>query len=335
MNEKDLLKGITINQWTNWENKAHVYYWNYSWSKKKELKNIINSVSPQTVFVNGIYSLYFNLLPVLYSLQTQGVRIIWSSRGMLHSGALAQKSLKKKLFFSLINRLKIPQRVSWHATDEQEASFIRQKMKTASTILIAGNYPNIIEALPILPKQKGSLVLGTIALISAMKNHQKVINALQNCAGAIKWIIYGPVKDEAYWKECRQLIQLLPPHIEVVYKGELQPTELRNALDEIQVFIMPSESENFGHAILEALSAAKPVITTNTTPFHALEQQQAGVAVDLKDITVSLTKAINLFTDMEAGIYKEFCNNATVVAREHVSESTLYLQYQTLFGKQH
>lgn len=334
MNETEMLNGIKVNEWMDWEGKAKVYYWDYSLNKRKELKQLMNAVDPQTVFVNGLYSFYFNQLPVWYSVKKSSVKIVWSARGMLHSGALAQKSLKKKIFLSVVKLFNLHKRVVWHATDEREVKFIKQKMGDVQ-VMIAGNYPNLISPSLPLHKEPGHLILGTVALISPMKNHKAVIESLQHCKGAIQWIIYGPIKEDAYWNECLQLIHQLPSNIEVVYKGELPPSQLSSALAQMHVFIMPSESENFGHAILEALSAGKPVITTTTTPFTQVNKKQAGTAVELNGLTGSLTKAIEQFGAMGNDEYKSYCENAIAFASTHISVNELTEQYQQLFQIKH
>lgn len=330
MNEDSILKGIRENEWIDWEGKASVYYWNYSFRKKNELNDLIRKVNPHTVFVNGLYSFYFNIMPVWYSIKKADTSVVWSARGMLHTGALAQKAFKKRLLLSVIKLFGIHKKVVWHATDEREQNFIQQKMG-AVRICIAGNYPNLLTHLPIHTKNSGELILGTIALISPMKNHKAVIEALQNCKGTIKWLIYGPVKDEQYWNSCLQLIRELPQNIQVVYKGELPPSQLSSAFNEIQVFIMPSESENFGHAIIEALSAGKPVITTITTPFHGIGKVKAGIAVELNELPKSLTHSINYFSAMAIEEYSSYSKAAVAFASSYISIDELTQRYQKLF----
>ncbi|HRD43302.1 MAG TPA: glycosyltransferase, partial [Ferruginibacter sp.] len=109
------------------------------------------------------------------------------------------------------------------------------------------------------------LKLVTIALIIPMKNHLLVLEALQKCTFDVEYGIYGPVKDEQYWNLCEQQIQLMPSHIKVEYKGNLPPGGVEAALKQSDVFIMPSQSENFAHALAEALSAGLPVITSKHT----------------------------------------------------------------------
>lgn len=330
INETKQLQHIQINEWNDWEGKAKVYYWDYSFDKRKELYQIIQDVKPNTVFVNGLYSFYFNMLPVVYALQNKGVKVIWSARGMLHSGALQQKLLKKKLFLFLFQLTGYPYKVVWHATDEQEMQFIKKKFGAKANVFIASNFPNLLKPLAVQQKKENQLVLGTIALISPMKNHAAVATALANSSSSITWIIYGPVKDEQYWKECTTLFQQLKSNIKVEYRGEVHPTAITSALNAMHVFIMPSQSENFGHAIAEALSAAKPVITTVTTPFHDLDHYKAGVSVAVNHLAENLSAAINKFATMSQEEYEQYCSNAANYIHEKLKPQIIKEQYRQL-----
>lgn len=173
--------------------------------------------------------------------------------------------------------------------------------------------------------------MGTVALISPMKNHLAVLQSLQKSPASVQWHIYGPVKDAAYWKECEQFIHKLPKNIKVVYRGELSPADLTKAMEQFQLFIMPSKSENFGHALLEALSAGKPVITTNTTPFKNLQAVKAGYTVNVNNLDVDLSIAIALFAGMNNAEFAEHSEAAAAFAATFVDTNQIRQQYQTLF----
>ncbi len=332
MGETTVLSNIEMNKWTSWENKASVFYWSYSFTKRGELKNIIGYVQPDYIFINGLYSFYFNILPLYYSYKIRTVKVILSARGMLHPGALAQKATKKKLFLFLLKVSGVHKKISWHATDEKEKEFVQKKIGKQNRIIVAGNFANTLKPLSLITKQPGQLILGTIALISPMKNHRAVAEALLANSSCVTWHIYGGVKDEQYWNECKKVIEQLPPNINVVYHGLLEPTQLQKVLETIQVFIMPSESENFGHAFAEALSAGKPVITTNTTPFTELTNEKAGIVVDIDQLPNQLQTAIQKFVAMDNAEYEQYSSNAAKFINRFISVEKLKVQYNTLFS---
>lgn len=334
--ETSLLQGITVNKWIDWESKAKVYYWKYGWGTKTQVLHLLDTVSPDVVYINGIYSPYFNFFPLWYAVQykakKKSLRIVLSARGMLHDGALSQKSSKKQLFLFVFKLLGLHKVVCWHATDEREAGFIQTAMGNKVQVKVAANFPNLLPVIEVPAKTEHELMLGTVALISPMKNHLAVLQALQQSTANIKWFIYGPVKDEAYWNECKVLIDQLPSNINVVYKGELPPIQLQEAMQQFHVFIMPSKSENFGHAIMEALSAGKPVITTTTTPFVDLEQSNCGYAVDPDQLVEGLQKAIDSFAAMNAEEFINVSNATQVYLAAKTDAASLRAAYHTLFN---
>ncbi len=61
------------------------------------------------------------------------------------------------------------------------------------------------------------------------------------------------------------------------YVGEKSLEEITEFLGEADVSINTSISENFGHAIAEALSAGVPIIVGPNTPWQNLSQDKSGV----------------------------------------------------------
>ncbi|MFT3846493.1 MAG: glycosyltransferase family 4 protein [Lacibacter sp.] len=337
MNSDERLTNISINQWTNWEGKAEVFYSSYGLGATyyQQVTKILNDVKPDVLFVNGLFSPYFNLVPLScgfsYAKKHPACKIVWSARGMLHPGALSQKPFKKRLFLRVIQLLNWHKKVHWHVTDEQECRYVSDTFGNNMQVTVAGNFPNLLSKAETEQKQEGILKLGTIALISPMKNHLLVLQSLQRISASIEWHIFGPVKDEIYWRACEEEIVKLPEKTAVVYHGECVPADLPEAMKKFQVFIMPSKSENFGHAILEALSAGKPVITTNTTPFKNLQSYKAGYTVS-PDRTDELAAAIVFFAGMKEEEFHLYSSNAVSFAAGFSNLSAVQNQYRHLFN---
>jgi glycosyltransferase involved in cell wall biosynthesis len=85
----------------------------------------------------------------------------------------------------------------------------------------------------------------------------------------------------------------LPINIIVNYKGEVNPDQVYDTLALYHMFILPSQSENFGHALYEAMVAGKPIITSNNTPWNLLSENNAGYNVNLtaNDISNAIEEA--------------------------------------------
>ena len=309
-------------------NQSKVLYATSRFLKAESVNNLIKETKPRVLFINGIYSWYFNMLPLLRS---KGVRKIVSVRGMLHPGALSQKAFKKKLYLIFWKFLGLHKRCEFHATTIDEKHFIEKVFGTDITTWVAGNFPNVLDYQQAVKKRERSLILISVALVSPMKNHLLVLQALKDIRVSIEYKIYGPIKDTVYWKQCEELLKLLPANVKVVYAGEVVPALIPDALKEADVFILPSKSENFGHAIYEAMTAGKPVITSHNTPWNDLTFNKAGVNVSIENST-EIRNAIEFFAEMDNDTIEDWSKSTREYALKAVDVKMIKQQYLDMFN---
>jgi len=296
-------------------------------SRSVKFKKEWLQLKPDVLMVIGIYSWNFNLLPLLYAGKA---RAVISVRGMLHPGALSQKPLKKTWYLRIFKWMGLHRKRVFHATDEQEAGFIKNIMGSDAQVMVAGNYPRLFVPVSRPLKKTGVLAMTSLALISPMKNHALVLSALKNVSEQVIYHIYGPVKDQAYWNECQAIIAQLPVNIQVHVGGELPPDRISQAWADADIMIMPSKSENYGHSIIEALSAGLPVITSRLTPWNELEAAKAGINAELTEFDVA--GAIRFFANMDEHDMQQWRNGAAAYAARAVDLPELHKQYAALFN---
>jgi glycosyltransferase involved in cell wall biosynthesis len=226
--------------------------------------------------------------------------------------------------------LGIQYQCEFHASNEEEKFYIQKIFGNQVKIFIAPNFPRQIPQQSTPEKKAGHLQLISIALISPMKNHFLVLEALSKCSSHIEYNIYGPIKDPGYWNMCVELIKKMPSNISVNYHADIPPFEVETALSKNQVFILPSKSENFGHAFYEALSAGKPLITSHNTPWNHLKESGAGINVDIKNPR-ELIDAIEFFAKMGADEFENYVNNAKEYCRKAISIEDIRQQHKQMF----
>jgi glycosyltransferase involved in cell wall biosynthesis len=325
------VENITTGEWLPFNAHTHVWYADHEKISDSLVKQV-EAIKPGILYIIGLYSWHFNMVPLIFC---KGPEKILSARGMLHPGALSQKKWKKKIYLRLFKLLEYHYKVKFHATDAAEEQYIREHFGAPAVINIAGNFPGNIGPLPVAKKTPGMLTLISIGLISPMKNILLVLEALSKIKFPIQYDIYGPVKDPAYWDECLAKIKSLPPDIRVVVHKEIEPSRVKEALTDAHVFILPSKSENFGHAIFEALSAGRPVITSNHTPWNNLQESYAGMNIavgdDSKSADSKLAEAILFFTSMDEAALLQWHRGAIDYAAGAIDMEKIKGQYREMF----
>lgn len=324
----ELLTNINRSQWLTFNSNTKIWYASKSGCKNQMIMQT-EKLRPDVIFITGLFSWHFTLVPLIYC---NAPKKIISVRGMLHPGALSQKTWKKRWYIRMMKWMGIPSRVYFHATDEEEKKFVQNIFGEKTKIFVAGNIPSGFEWQSLPWKTPGSLNLVTVALISPMKNILSVLQALGHLKSKVNYTIYGAVKDELYWKQCEEEIKNLPENIKVEYKGSVEFDRVLACLADNHVFIMPSESENFGHSLYEALSAGRPVITSENTPWKALRESHAGINVDSHSEN-EIADAIEFFSEMDSEELEKWSRGAHEYAVKNLNMDKWMEEYSVMFGE--
>lgn len=320
------LDNIVVNEWVAYN--AHTKVW-YAGPEKisDSLVKQVEILKPDILFIIGVFSWHFNMVPIVFC---KAPKKILSTRGMLHPGALSQKKWKKKFFLRVFKLLEYHHKVFFHATDEEERKYITNQFGKPAVIFTAGNYPTFIGPVEREKKEAGSLKLVSIAILSPMKNILLVLQALGKVEETIQYDIYGPVKDENYRDECLFQIKALPKNVSVFIHKEIEPYEVKEVLAKADVFILPSKSENFGHAMYEALSAGLPLITSYHTPWINLENNRAGKNADVTK-PEEISSAIQDFALMSEEEFEQWRLGAMNYATAAIDKDVLRMSYKEMF----
>lgn len=338
MHEVEPYPNIQLNSWNTVQlapNTPSIEVW-YSATPKIKIgtfKAIIQQSEASIVYVNGLFTQWFTQPLVLKkSIQLKGIQIIICPRGMLQAGALSVKPLKKKLFLSAFKKAQLFKGVRWHATNEEEAADIHKNISKNAIAFVAYNIPKppVTQIQP-CSKQTGKLSLVYLSLITQKKNLLLLIDVLKNCSANIHLSIYGPIKDKAYWQQCEQLIQQMPSNIRIVYLGDVQPFEVQNTLEQYDAFVSLTKGENFGHALFEALSCGRPIITSYFTPWNNLQEKQAGWNVDIYNLT-SIAALLDALAHINKDEWMTYKQAAIKLARTYYYESDFAARYKQLFS---
>ena len=262
--------------------KAEVFYVQPSILGYKQMAKILFDKKHDIVYLNSFFSPRFSFIPLLIAkLLRQSV--ILGPRGEFSEGALSLKTQKKQLFIKLHKFFRLHRGMVFQASSDYEAEDIRRVLGPKVDIQIAEDIgaQEFAEALP--PRTSKGLKVIFVSRISPMKNLLTALEMLQAVQQPVLYHIYGPIEDVEYWAKCEAIIDILPSHIQVEYKGELTPDEVVPTLSAYDLFFMPTKGENYGHVIAEALCAGLPILIADTTPWRNLQEQGIGWDLPLSD----------------------------------------------------
>lgn len=330
--ETNPYKTVKSNTWNKMNDNTHVYYFSNSQLTKKNIYHLIQQTPADVIYLNGVFSYFFTIIPLLYFRRHNRKNIIVAARGMLANGALAIKSKKKQLFLSFAKLLGLFKHIVFHATSEAEKQDIMQVMGVKNEIKIAGNLSKKLALPPFEPKdkEKGAIKLINIARVAPEKNLKFALEILKEVKSQVFFDFYGPVYEEGYFNECKILIEQLPVNVKATYKGVIPNTEVNATLKKYEVMLMPTLGENFGHIILESLIAACPVLISDQTPWQHLETEHAGWAIPLNQKS-KYVEVIEYIAQTNSTEFQIYMQGAYQKAKSFIENKELIASNRALF----
>ncbi len=330
--ETSVLKGIKLTQW-NFTPSGAIYYLQPHEQRYLFIQKLIKARGVDVIYLNGLFSKFFFMYPIIawHLYFKKHVKLIISPRGMLQKGALEGKAFKKKFFISTFKIFQLHKGVEWHATDEQEAIDLREHFGQKQVITIVSNIPKKpLGAVSFIPKRSFELRLVYLSLISLKKNLLVALQLLKTLNLPVLFHIYGPIKDKQYWDECKQFINSLPAYIVVQYLGEVEPDQVQGTFSGYHALLLPTKGENFGHAIYECLSAGRPVIISDQTPWQNLERLGAGFDIAQED-KAGFLHALSTFYKMGQNDFNCRCMQAYSTAKDYLDKHEFKKDYLEMF----
>jgi len=324
---------IERDKWIRKES-IHVFYASPQWLSWRNIKSLTQTIAPDFIYLNSMYSRYFTIYPLLlHRLGMISSQIILAPRGMLQEGAIQYKTGKKKLFLRILKSIQALKNITGHATDEQEKKDMSFYLPGIRSIKVIPNFSASIPPYAAAVKQRYGVNLVFISRISTIKNLIFLLDVLGrvNSSAAVNLTIRGSIEDENYWADCKMLINKLPGNIQVRYDGVIENEKVCSLIQQHHLFVLPTFGENFGHAIFEALAAGRPVLISDRTPWRGLERQHAGWDLPLDD-PGAFIHVIENIAQMDNNAFEQWTRGAWEYAKAYSAHATLREQYKELFS---
>jgi glycosyltransferase involved in cell wall biosynthesis len=323
------------------------------------LIRVLRETKCDILYLNSFFDPKFTLVPLIaWRLGLiRAKSVILAPRGELSPGALAQKRLKKRIFLNLALRLGLYKNIMVHASADLEKSEIQRALALKGgdsgimpPIRVARNLASLDKLEIRVARDLASIDIGTasahqakapgqlkavfLSRISPKKNLAEAIRLLGRVDGTVTLHIYGPIDDRHYWQKCQQLAGEPGSSLAVEYKGSLPHEQVLKTLSNYHAFVFPTLSENFGHAILEALLAGCPVVTSDQTPWRNLAAQSAGWDLPLQAAD-KFVEVLQGLADMGENEHRVLREGAIALGSAALHDESAIRDNQQLFSATH
>jgi len=251
-------------------------------------------------------------------------KLIWSRRDM---GIL--RSPKHQIAYRFLSRLPdlvfaVSEQVRRHCieVDRIDPASVRT-IHNGLTITSRGTRHTAVQGFPLIT---------TVGNIRRVKGHDVFIRAaaivLKRCPGA-SFSIAGSVLEPEYFRELELLVEQLGLSQQFHFTGPV--TRVAAHLQSCDIFVLPSRSEGFSNAIIEAMSESLPVVATDVGGnSEAVLDKVSGFIVDPDDAPALADAITTLCLDP-----KSCCDMGRAgreIVEERFSEEAMMRLVQSAYG---
>jgi len=268
--------------------------WMTDGSLKQRLSGLVATSS--AVHIHGIWQEHSGIAS--RCAQAAGKPYLVSVHGMLEPWARRAKRWKKDIYWNLCEKRNLEEAHCLRALTQAEAGHYRSAgLRCPIAVIPNGvDIPSEItkqaffDLYPQLQGQKLVLFLGRL-------HRKKGIDILCESFASIcrqhpdaHLILAGPDSEDTK-QELETQIRTLGIESRVTFCGMLRGNEKWAALRAANVFVLPSHSEGFSVAVLEAMGAGTPVIVSHQCYFPEVESSESGWLIDPE--AHALTQVLN------------------------------------------
>ena len=144
------------------------------------------------------------------------------------------------------------------------------------------------------PRKRIDLLVDAVAILARRRNDFRV----------------DVIGRDGYLRGWSELVRAASRHLPITYTGAVPQSHIVHRLREADVLVQPSEQEEFGHAVAEALACGVPVVTGPTNGTGAYAPTGASASFDSytpRSLAEAIERALALSRDPSA---RAACRNA-------------------------
>ncbi|RFN57976.1 glycosyltransferase [Marixanthomonas ophiurae] len=234
------------------------------------------------IWINTLYSPTFSIFPLIGLFFIKNTTVLVSPRGQLLKGAL---SFKKRVYLVLFKFfLNISKhKIVIHFTNQQELDKSITTFKNFKTVIFNNPISGKVEKEIQINKTPSNFVLGFFGRVSPIKNIEFILKLLPTLGASFSCKIYGSIEDKPYKDRLDKLIETLDISEQVSFCGNYDSTTFAAKVQEVDLVVIPSFSENFCHVFFEAIEQRKIVIASDGLPWIEVNSRVKNTILALNE----------------------------------------------------
>ena len=222
--------------------------------------------------------------------QRAGKPYVVTIQGALQRPSLTHRALRKRLYMAVVQHRILERAARLQATTEAEEQQIRAQGFTAPVSVIPnGVCPDTFGRLPSGAEFRSRLDGGSqkqIILFLGRIHPGKGLDLLAKAFADVsqerddlRMVICGP-DEQNYRSQVEALLRAAGALDKAVFTGMLTGHDKLEVLAAADMFVLPSYSEGFSMAVLEAMASQLPVVVSHECHFPEIGDRGAGFVVD-------------------------------------------------------
>ncbi len=237
------------------------------------LRHALLQTNADIYHTNGLWR-YCNHVTATVA-RRKGKPFVLTPHGMLYPQALKQSKWQKELLRLVLFDRDIRDAACIHVTCEEEMRVVRA-LGFTNPVAVIGNPVPTPFILPIY--RDDSVKFGYLGRLHPRKHIERLIDALAQLSrdeqARCELVIIGSGKPayEAFLREQAKRLQLT----NIRFAGFVEGEEKQQLLASLSALFVPSDFENFGMIIPEALHCGTPVWASTGTPWQLLNERGCG-----------------------------------------------------------
>ena len=254
---------------------------------------------------------------VPYLVRPLGVLNAW---GMRH-----RRPLLKRISLRLIERRILANAVAAHFTSEQERCEADMVAPGTRSVVVpnpvanlgAERKPRTAEYSTKYPQLTGKKVVLFLSRIDPIKGLDLLLDGFARARVALPdaALVVAGNGDNCFFARLREQARRLGIEQDIIWAGFVEGTEKEALLAAADVFVLPSYSENFGIAIVEAMARGLPVIVSDKVGIHQ-EVTRAGAGLVVSCTAIEVERAVIQMLSNQA-LRDEMARNAHRLAQDY------------------